>query len=91
METGEVRLREAEALDGRGIARSQRPVTCGEHVGGFLVLNYPGANFTDEDMEVLWERVQETLDREAPWLAAQLRGEVPPRTPLRRPCGGTGS
>lgn len=91
METGKLRLREVEALVRSGLARYQAPVTCGEIIEGSISLRFPSPQLTEVDMEVLRERVQEVLDQNAPYILGQVRGELPPRVPLRRPCGGTGS
>lgn len=47
------------------------------------------APFTGVDLEVVRERVEETLLREGRYLQAQRAQRVPARTP--RPCGCSGS
>lgn len=47
------------------------------------------APFTGADLEVVRERIEETLLREGRYLQAQRARRVPARTP--RPCGCSGS
>lgn len=67
-------------------------VPCPIVEGVRVILDFRYDQFTETDIEVLVERIKEVLAREAKWLEAQRKGEVPQRKP-KNPCGcgGAGS